>query len=161
VRLNGRLEARSPLPDALRRLAADLDDPSADLVVAALVLNAELRGPGLRASLTALAASAREELDMRRRVEAGRRGIRRGVGIVVAVTAGFLGVLVLFNRDYLAPYDDPLGQVVLAGVCAVFACGFAMLRHLAAFELPDRFLEMPDDGAHAARHPGLNGGWAR
>jgi Flp pilus assembly protein TadB len=140
LRLRGLLEARQPLPDALRRLAADLDDPSADLVVAALVLNAELRGPGLRQTLSALAASARDELDMRRRVEAGRRGIRRGVRIVVAVTVGFLAVLAVFNRDYLAPYDNPVGQLVLLGVVGVFTAGFAMLRHLAGVDMPDRFL---------------------
>src|SRR5262249_51402635 len=40
-----RLRTRDPLPDALVKFADDLDDPSADLIVAALVLNARLRGP--------------------------------------------------------------------------------------------------------------------
>jgi hypothetical protein len=140
VRLRGRLEARQPLADALRRLAAELNDPSADLVIAALVLNAELRGPGLRQTLTALAASARDELDMRRRVEAGRRGIRRGVQIVVGVTVGFVVVLALFNREYLAPYGSPAGQLALLGVVGVFAIGFDLLRRLASIDMPDRFL---------------------
>lgn len=140
LRLCGRLEARQPLPEALRQLASDLDDPSADLVIAALVLNAELRGPGLRQTLTALAASAREELDMRRRVEAGRRAIRRGVRIVVAVTVGFLAVLAAFNRDYLAPYDTAVGQITLAVVVCVFGAGFALLRVLAAVDMPARIL---------------------
>ena len=43
-----RLRIREPLPSALMRFADDLNDPSADLIVAALVLNARLRGPGLR-----------------------------------------------------------------------------------------------------------------
>ena len=72
-----RLRIREPLPDALLRFAGDVDDASADVVVAALVLNARLRGPGLRDVLTALAASTREELDVRRRIEASRRSIRR------------------------------------------------------------------------------------
>ena len=46
--------------------------PRADLIVAALMLNSRLRGPGLRDVLSALADSAREELDMRRRVKAQR-----------------------------------------------------------------------------------------
>src|SRR5207249_748375 len=84
-RLVARLRAREPLPAALAQFAEDLDDPSADLVVAALLLNARLRGSGLRAILEALSGSVREELDMRRRVEAGRRAIRKGVKIVVGV----------------------------------------------------------------------------
>src|SRR5215470_8885382 len=67
-----RLRTRDPLPDALVKFADDLDDPSADLIIAALVLNARLRGPGLRDVLGALSTSAREELDLRRRVEGSR-----------------------------------------------------------------------------------------
>ena len=69
-----------------------LTDPSAflpaielTLMIAALILNARLRGPGLRDVLTALAESTREELDMRRRVEAARRSTRRSAQIVVGV----------------------------------------------------------------------------
>ena len=51
-----RLRTREPLPDALHALADDLDDPGADLVVAALLLNARVQGRQLRAVLTAIAA---------------------------------------------------------------------------------------------------------
>ena len=78
-----RLRVRVPLPDALQRFADDLDDPSADIIVAALILNARLRGPGLREVLGSLAESAREELDMRQRVAAGRASTRRCVQIVM------------------------------------------------------------------------------
>ena len=98
-----RLRVREPLPDALLRFADDVDDPSADVVVAALVLNARLRGPGLRDVLTALAASTREELDVRRRIEASRRSIRRSVQIVLLIVLGVMGVLSVFNRSYVAP----------------------------------------------------------
>jgi Flp pilus assembly protein TadB len=144
LRLVGRLRAREPLPAALGRFAADLDDPSADLVVAALILNARLRGGGLRATLQALATSAREELDMRRRVEAGRRAIRKGVRIVVGVTLGFVAALAALNSAYLAPYDTALGQLVLVVVIAVFGAGFAWLRALSDVDMPQRFLHRPD-----------------
>jgi Flp pilus assembly protein TadB len=139
-RLVERLRAREPLPVALRRFADDLNDPSADLVVAALVLNAQLRGPGLRATLDALATSARDELDLRRRVEAGRRALRSGVRIIVGVTVGFVGLLALLDSAYLDPYDTAVGQLVLAGVAGVFAAGFAWLRALAAEATPPRLL---------------------
>jgi len=145
IRLAGRLRAREPLPAALTRFAADLDDPSADLVVAALILNARLRGGGLRATLDALSASAREELDMRRRVEAGRRAIRKGVKIVVGVTLGFVGVLAVLNSAYLTPYDSPLGQLVLVVVVGVFGAGFGWLRALSDVQMPQRLLRVPPD----------------
>jgi len=138
-----RLHTRVPMPDALRRFADDIDDPSADLVIAALILNAKLRGPGLRDMLGALANSARAELDMRRRVEADRRSTRRSVRIVVAVSVGTALGLAVFNHSYVEPYDDFLGQLVLCVVAALYAAAFLWLRRLAQYELPGRFLSEP------------------
>ena len=58
---------------------------------ASLILNRRLRGPGLRDVLSALAVSIREELDMRRRIEASRRSIRRSVRIVLVIVLGVMG----------------------------------------------------------------------
>ena len=138
--LSDRLRVRTPLPVALQEFADDLDDPSADLIVAALVLNSRLRGPGLREVLTSLATSARDELEMRRRVGAGRASTRRSVQIVVGVTVAFVLGLSIFNRGYVEPYSGTLGQLVLLVVVALFAAGFAWMRRLSTFELPDRFL---------------------
>ena len=44
VRLVGQIRARVPMDKALLNLAAELDDPSADLVIAALILNTKRRG---------------------------------------------------------------------------------------------------------------------
>ncbi|MGQ0842987.1 MAG: type II secretion system F family protein [Sporichthyaceae bacterium] len=125
-----RLRAREPLPTALECFAADLDDPSADLVVAALILNARLRGPGLRSTLEALATSARDELDLRRKVDAGRRALRTGVKIIVGISVGFVAALALLDSAYLDPYDTATGQAVLVLVAGVFAAAFAWLRTL-------------------------------
>ncbi|MGZ0146186.1 type II secretion system F family protein [Kribbella sp. WER1] len=135
-----RLRIREPLPSALMRFADDLDDPSADLIVAALVLNARLRGPGLREVLSALADSAREELDVRRKVAAERRSTRRSVQVVVAITLIMAAGLVLFNPTYMAPYTSFIGQVVLAVVIGLYALGLLWLRRLAKIEVPERFL---------------------
>lgn len=148
-----RLHTRVPMPEALRRFADDLDDPSADLVVAALILNAKLRGPGLRDMLSALASSARAELDMRRRVEADRRATRRSVRIVVAVSVGTALALAVFNHSYVEPYDDFLGQLVLCVVVALYGAAFLWLRRLARYELPGRFLSEPRKPAE----PGVPG----
>ncbi|GAA0617327.1 type II secretion system protein [Kribbella sandramycini] len=135
-----RLRIREPLPSALMRFADDLDDPSADLIVAALVLNARLRGPGLREVLSALADSAREELDVRRKVAAERRSTRRSVQVVVAITLLVAAALVLFNPQYVAPYTSFIGQFVLFIVIALYALGLIWLRKLAKIEVPERFL---------------------
>ena len=135
-----RLRIREPLPEALRLLADDFDDASADLIVAALLLNSRLRGPGLREVLTALAVSAREELDMRRRIEAERRSTRRSVQVVVGITLGVAGMLILLNRQYVAPYTSFVGQIVLTVVIALFAAGVAWLRRLARVQQAERFL---------------------
>ncbi len=143
-----RLQAREPLPAALHRFAGDLDDPSADLVVAALILNARLRGPGLRSTLEALATSVRDELDLRRRVEAGRRALRTGVRIIVGVTVGFVAALIALDSAYLDPYDTATGQLVLLVVAAIFTGAFAWLRSLSDVARPQRLLTgtLPSEG---------------
>jgi Flp pilus assembly protein TadB len=135
-----RLRVRVPLPTALQRFAEDMDDASADLIIAALILNARLRGPGLREVLTSLSESARAELDMRQRVNAGRRSTRRSVQIVIGVTIAFVAGLSIFNPSYVEPYSGPVGQIMLAVVIGFFAVGIMWLRRLSRFETPDRFL---------------------
>ena len=145
-----RLRIREPLPTALAAFAEDLDDPSADVVCASLILNARLRGPGLRDVLTALAQSIREELDMRRRIEASRRSIRRSVRIVLCIVLGMMGGLTLFNRSYVEPFDDLVGQVVLLAIALLFLGGLLWLRRLAAPSTADRFLVVDGTPAPAA-----------
>ena len=140
MRLTDRLRVRTPLPTALQGFADDIDDPSADLIVATLILNARLRGPGLRDVLSSLARSARADLDMRRRVAASRSSTRRSVQIVIGVTVAFVLGLAIFNRSYVAPYSSPVGQVVLILVIGLFAAGFVWMRRLSEFEMPERFL---------------------
>ncbi|WP_433890018.1 type II secretion system F family protein [Streptomyces sp. CA-111067] len=135
-----RLRARTPLPEALQHLADEINDASADIIVAALILNARLRGPGLREVLGALAKSAREEVDMRQRVMAQRSSTRRSVQIVVIVSVVFVLGLAIFNRGFVKPYGTALGQLVLLVVCLLFAAGFWWLRKLSQVETPDRFL---------------------
>ncbi|TDD69255.1 type II secretion system protein [Jiangella aurantiaca] len=144
--LADRLRIRMPMPEALERFADDLDDASADLVVSALILNARLRGPGLRQVLSSLADSARAELDMRQRVMAGRASTRRSVQIVVGVSLFFMVGLSIINRDFVEPYNSPAGQLVLGVVIAIFAIGFLWMRRLAKFETPGRFLVTAEPG---------------
>ena len=140
-----RLRVRTPLPTALRRLADDLDDPSADLIVAALVLNARLRGPGLRQVLSSLADSARAELDMRQRVTAARAATRRSSQIVIVFSIAVIATITVVSPKFVAPYGTLTGQVVLLVVVACFAGGFLWMKALSGVDTPARFLVVEDD----------------
>jgi Flp pilus assembly protein TadB len=135
-----RLRTREPLPEALLKFGDDIDDPGADLILAALVLNARLRGPGLRDVLTALSQAAREEMDMRGRIEASRASTRRSVQIITVLTLLVVFGLRFLNPAYVEPYDTVAGQVTLGVVCAIFAAGFLWLRSLSRYDTPERFL---------------------
>lgn len=137
------------LPDALRRLADDLADSTADLVVAALVVASEGSTRELGDLLGTLAVAARDEAAMRRRVEASRSRARSTVQIVTGVTATMIIGFLLFDRGYLAPYDDALGQLVLALVAGLFGFGLWWLARMARIPAPERFL-----AAHASEEAG-------
>ncbi|HET9656950.1 MAG TPA: type II secretion system F family protein [Kineosporiaceae bacterium] len=162
TRLAGQIRARAPMDDALLGLAAELDDPSADLVCAALILNVRRRGDRLAEVLGGLACAAREELEMRRRISAGRAGLRRGVQIVVVLTVVFAAFLIVFGGAYVTPYGTPTGQLALLVVVGLFAAGFAWMRKLANDDHPAAFLtrpgrELPADPAEVQLVAALTG----
>jgi Flp pilus assembly protein TadB len=159
TKLVDRLHTRVPMHVALRRFADDLDDPSADMIIAALIINSRLRGPGLRALLGALAASVREELDMRRKVNAGRRSTRRSVQIVVAVSVGMAIALAVLDHTFLSPYDSVYGQFMLVIIGAIYAAGILWLRRLATFETPQRLLGSAGAAAVPAAEPEAVAAW--
>lgn len=150
-----RLRVRVPLPVALQGFADDLDDPSADLVVAALILNAKMRGPGLRQVLSSLSDAARAELDMRQRVGAGRSGTRKSAQIVMIFSVAVILLLAVFNKEYVEPYTSPMGQLVLLVVVGCFAAGFMWMKRLSGVELPERFLVQATDAVPASRASGV------
>ncbi len=143
IRLVGQMRVRVPVDKALLSLASWLDDASADLVLAALILSAQRRGNGLGVVLSGLSVAAREELDMRRRVSAGRRGLRRGMQMVVGLTVLFGVFLVTAGQTYVEPYSTFGGQVALAVVLGIFAFGFGWMRRLAGSAPTAPFLARP------------------
>ena len=162
LKMVDRLHTRMPMPDALRQFATDLDDPSADLIIAALIINSRLRGPGLRDLLGALSRSVREELDMRRKVSAERRSTRRSVQIVIGVSVGMAILLAIGDRSFLSPYNSPFGQLVLALIAFLYGLGIAWLRRLAKFESPQRMLgDAAPAGADAEGAAGGNAAGSR
>jgi tight adherence protein B len=148
--LAARLDAREPLPVALRHFADALADPLADLVVIALTTAADRQAGRLGDLLAALADTAREQAKMRLRTAAARARVRTSVRVVVATTLALAAGLALFDRSYLAPYNHTGGQLVLLCVAGLFATAFTYLGRLGRFPAPPRLLAgQPVDGSAA------------
>lgn len=130
--LAARMRSGVALPVALRQLAAEVDDPDLDRVVAALSLAAAAPASRLTELLAALAGATREEVAMRLRVEAGRASARSAVRTVVVFTVTFAAGLAVLARPYLAPFGSAGGQLVLAGVGACYTAGLVLMGRLIA-----------------------------
>lgn len=139
-RLVTRLDRGVRLPDALTAFADDLDDPTGDLVVAALVMAAERNARELADLLGLLATTARDQASLRLRVAAGRARVQTSVRVIVVVTLSMAVGLAVLNAGYLAPYDGPLGQLMLLAVGGLFAASFAWLRRMAVIAEAPRVL---------------------
>jgi Flp pilus assembly protein TadB len=132
-----------PLPEALRDFGAEVDHPSADLVVQALVIAAEGEGTDFSKVLSRLAAITRGEVRMRLRIEVGRAALRTSARmILVILCVGVVGIALL-SRDYLEPYSSAEGQVILVVATGLFAGGCVLLERMSRIELPQRFAPRP------------------
>ncbi|MFD8737498.1 type II secretion system F family protein [Streptomyces sp. NPDC059618] len=124
---------------ALRAFADELDDVTADKVVAALILSAGDRGPGLAQALEDLAGTVREEVAKKRAIEADRAKPRTTVRWMTVITVGVV-VAGFFVPSYTRPYSTVLGQLVLAFLAAGFVGVLALMRQLGHFRRIPRFL---------------------
>ncbi len=125
--LAARLDVGMDPREALAKFAAELNDPSADRVVCALLLATSVRAQRLGELLSALADATRQEVALRLRVETSRASVRSGVRTVMVFSVAFAGALVLMARSYLAPFGSPSGQMVLLLVAAFYGLGLTLL----------------------------------
>ena len=139
-RLADRLINGMPLEHALRGLAEDLADPSADMVVCALLLAATARAQQLGELLGALADTIRQDVSLRLRVDAGRASARSGVRTIILFSLLFAGGLLVVGRSYLAPFGTVTGQLVLAAVVGLYAVGVATMLRMVRPPAPPRLL---------------------
>jgi Flp pilus assembly protein TadB len=138
--LTARIHQGQRLPAALRAFAADMADPAADLVVAALLLAAEQQARDLALLLSSLADSARQHAVMRMRVAAGRARVRTAARIIIAATMLLVIGLLAWSSAFLQPYNTALGQLVLTAVGGCFAVAFWWLHKISVLGSEPRIL---------------------
>ena len=139
INLSDRLRLGWRPEDALRAFADELDDITADKVAAALILSVNDRGPGLAQGLEDLAATVREEVAGKRKVEADRAKSRTTVRWMTLITLAIV-VAGFFVPSFTRPYNTLLGQLVLAFLTAGFIATLALMRSLGTFRHIARFL---------------------
>jgi len=139
-RLGWRLSARTGTEAALRAFAAEIGDPAADRIAAALIIATGRRGGGVRAVLNSLATILAQDVAARREIEADRAQHRTTVRWLTAFVVGFT-VFAVLNRSYSAPYGTATGQLVLAVVSCLYVGGLGWLGRLGSVPAPGRFLD--------------------
>ncbi|MFV2021708.1 type II secretion system F family protein [Micromonospora sp. LOL_023] len=144
--LAGAVRGGVRLPDALRAFAADLADPTADLVVRALTQAAGHHGGQLTESLTSLAATAREQAQIRMRVATTRATTRTAARVITGTCVVMVAGLIVLNRGFLTPYSTLTGQMVLLTVGSIYAAGFWWLAHASRIPQPPRILDGSNPG---------------
>jgi Flp pilus assembly protein TadB len=132
--LADRIMSGVPVDTALRLFASEVDDPSADEVVSALRLATTHRAQRLVDLLGALADSTRDVVAMRLRVEASRASARSGVRLVLCFSIGFVALLSVVARSYLAPFGSVTGQLVLVVVGLCYGAGLMLMVRLVRYD---------------------------
>jgi tight adherence protein B len=138
-----RLTNGVPLGEALRSFAKEVDDPTAEFLVCALLLAETSRAQKLVEVLSALADSMREDVSMHLRVDASRASARSSVRTVVLFSLAFACTLTVVAHSYLSPFGTATGQLVLGVVGLLYALGLAAMVRLVR---PVRTLPLLDGG---------------
>ena len=126
----------------LRQFADDLDDPTADLIAAGLLV-ALTKGGRAERVLSSVASQARHQAERRKLLEAERAPARREVWWVTGIMSlQLLGGLLFARSSYLAPYRTLTGQIVLCALLGMFLGLIAYVQRLARFSRPARFLSL-------------------
>lgn len=114
---------------ALVKFAAELAHPTADIVVASLLLASRWQAGGLPDVLSSVARATRDAAAMKQRIEGSRERAYTQSRIVAGTSTVFILFLVVFRRDFLAPYDTIGGQIAQAIIGGLLAfSGYAMYK---------------------------------
>jgi len=149
--LAARLTAGWNTERAVRTFADDLDDATADVIAASLILFARDPGDGLVAVLDDLAETVAEEVRMRRMIETDRAKPRARVRWVTAIATGV--TILGFASGYFAPYTSGVGQLVFLLLISLFVACLVGLRSLSSSTAAPRFLPTTGPGMQRLTAP--------
>ncbi|RBM17408.1 pilus assembly protein TadB [Prauserella sp. PE36] len=134
-----RLRTRG-LESALRAFADDVSDEAADEVVLALILRARAGGRGLVDILDAKAAALEREVVARRDIEADRAKPRTDVRAILGITVVLMAGLVFFAHEFLTPFNNLRGQLVMTGIGGLLGAAGWWMHLLTRTRRPARLL---------------------
>jgi tight adherence protein B len=115
---------------ALTAMRERLADPLFDVIAVSLLLNDRLGGRNVGQVLDRLAAAMRAQLRVQDELRAYQARNVLSARIIAAVPLAVLIGIRQVNPDYLALFDEWLGQLLLAGCLASIAVGYAGMRWL-------------------------------
>lgn len=147
--LVARIQSRISTEDALQAFADDINDASADVVVAHLKLASRQRGAGLSRALDDAAESIHDEIKARRQIETDRAKPRQSTRIVALITISFVLLAALSSSitgGFFDSYRTPVGQLIIAVFLGVFAALLGWQYQLAKPRPLPRFLIRKGDG---------------
>lgn len=128
ARLVARLQARWDTTAALRAFADDLDDATGDLLAAALILGAKRRGNELSSVLDGMAAAVRDDVRLRRIVDAEQSKGRTTARIVTVI--GAISLTLMLISPLAQPYHSTPGQLILSVLLSCYAGCMIWMRHI-------------------------------
>jgi Flp pilus assembly protein TadB len=127
--LVARINARWSTPRALQVFADELNDPTADLVTAHLILASRVRGAGLANALDDLAQIVFDEVRHRREIETDREKPRTTARSVTLVTLVAIGALAL-SGSFLDAYREFVGQLLLTLYVVIYVAALVWMRRM-------------------------------
>lgn len=141
--LASRLQATGDPIFALRAFADDLNDYTADQVIAPLMLHVSDRGDGLYDVLVDISRSIAAEVEMRSTVDAKRAGPRFAVRFLTGMTVVLIAIGLL-NPQFLVPYGTFLGQTLLIALVGFYVLLMVWVRKLSLPPTRPRLLPVLD-----------------
>lgn len=143
--LVARLNARMSPADALYAFADEMDDSTADVVVAHLVLSTKMRGDGLAIALQDLSDTVTSEVRHRLEIESDLEKPRSTARNVTLITVVTLTVMAL-SGTFLSGYQSPIGQLILTFYVGLYTLALVWMRRMTVGKPTPRLLVNVEGG---------------
>jgi tight adherence protein B len=128
------------LPTALEELQERLANQIADELVAALLLVHEFGPRETTAVLERLVDTSRQQAALLGEAQGRQSERRRIAAITIALPALLLLGLKWLDPQFMSVYDEPGGQVVVAGCTIWLLAGYGVARYLGRLPRPRRVM---------------------